>query len=121
MLDGLTRISGLWLRWRESSGAYLVMTAEEYQRELTVFHEEQTLVLPLRHHNVVAAANALKALFGSRVRLAEPREEALGERLASGDLRRGGALAEEVDVEGAVELVVQADFDDAHLQQHLAR
>ncbi|MBK1616340.1 hypothetical protein CKO44_23115 [Rubrivivax gelatinosus] len=93
VLDGLTRISGLWLRWRESSGAYLVMTAEEYQRELTVFHEEQTLVLPLRHHNVVAAANALRALFGSRVRLAEPREEALGERLASGDLRRSGSSA----------------------------
>ncbi|MBK1690495.1 type II secretion system protein GspD [Rubrivivax gelatinosus] len=93
VLDGITRISGLWYRWRDSAGAYLVMTAEEYQRDVTVFREEQTLVLPLRHHNVVAAAHALRALFGSRVRLNEPREEPLGERLGSGDLRRGGSTA----------------------------
>lgn len=94
-LDAVTRAAGLWVLWRPQSRSYLVMTAEEYQRELTVFGEERTEVLRLRHHNVVAAANSLRALFGSRVLLQTPVEESLGETLKVTDLRRatssGGA------------------------------
>ncbi|MFT3822172.1 MAG: hypothetical protein QM750_31900 [Rubrivivax sp.] len=87
-LDAVTRAAGLWVLWRPQSRSHMVMTAEEYQRELTVFGEERTEVLHLRHHNVVAAANSLRAVFGARVRLQTPVEENLGETLKVTDLRR---------------------------------
>lgn len=92
-LDAVTRAAGLWVRWRPSSQSYLVMTADEYQRDLTVFGEERSEVFALRHHNVVAAAHALRALFGHRVRLQTPQEEPLGESMKTTDLRRNAAQA----------------------------
>lgn len=88
VIDTVARISGLWYRYRAESGTYLLMTAEEYQRDISVFREEETRVFRLRHHNVVSAANALVALFGSRVELAAPVEEKLGETMRTNNVRR---------------------------------
>lgn len=88
VIDTVARISGLWYRYRPESGTYLLMTAEEYQRDISVFREEETRVFRLRHHNVVSAANALVALFGSRVELAAPVEEKLGETMRTNNVRR---------------------------------
>lgn len=88
VIDTVARISGLWYRYRSESGTYLLMTAEEYQRDISVFREEETRVFRLRHHNVVSAANALVALFGSRVELAAPVEEKLGETMRTNNVRR---------------------------------
>lgn len=87
-LDAVARAAGLWVRWRPSSRTWMVMTAAEYQRELTVFGEERTEVLHLKHHNVVAVASTLRAMFGERVVLQNPVEEALGETMKVTDLRR---------------------------------
>lgn len=88
VIDTVARISGLWYRFRPESNTYLLMTAEEFQRDISVFREEETRVFKLRHHNVVSAANSLVALFGSRVRLAAPVEEKLGETMRTNNLRR---------------------------------
>lgn len=93
LLDSLARVAGLWYRWRPDTRTWLVMTAEEYQRDGASLGTEETRVIRMRHHNVVAAANALRGLFGDRVRLAAPVEEALGEQIKTGDLRRGGTAA----------------------------
>lgn len=93
MLDSLARVAGLWYRWRPEARAWLVMTAEEYQRDGASLGTEETRVLKLRHHNVVAAANALRGLFGERVKLSLPVEEALGEQVKVTALRRGVASA----------------------------
>lgn len=87
-LDAVARVTGLWARWRPGSRTWMVMTAPEYQRELTVFGEERTEVLHLRHHNVVSAASTLRSMFGERVVLQVPVEEALGETMKVTDLRR---------------------------------
>ncbi len=89
VLDALSRATGLWYRWRPQSKSYLVMTAEEFQRDVVVFREERTEVLQLRQYNVVAAAAALRGLFGDRVKLQAPVEEPLGENMQTTDLRRG--------------------------------
>lgn len=71
-LDAISKAGGLWYRVEPGSGIYRVMTAEEYQRDIVIFRAEQTRVLTLRHSNVVAAANAIEALFGERVELTQP-------------------------------------------------
>jgi general secretion pathway protein D len=114
-LDAVTRAAGLWVRWRPSSQSYLVMTSDEYQRDLTVFGEERSEVFALRHHNVVAAAHALRALFGSRVRLQAPQEEPLGESMKHTDLRRnsGPTAATAVNTRNASTSPAGANGTDA--------
>jgi len=96
VVDTVARVAGLWYRWRPETNTFLLMSAEEYQRDISVFREEETRVFRLRHHNVVAAANALRALFGTRVRLTAPIEEPLGEAMRTGKPRQdsgGGSRA----------------------------
>lgn len=107
-LDAVARAAGLWVRWRESSRSYMVMSAAEYQRELTVFGEEKTVVLHLRHHNVVSTANTLRALFGERVVLQNPVEESLGETMKVTDLRRSSGTTSGTSGRNASALSAQA-------------
>lgn len=91
VIDTIARVTGLWYRYLTESQTFIMMSADEYQRDISVFREEETRTLHLKHHNVVAAANAIQALFGSRVRLSRPVEERLGEEMKTTDLRRGGS------------------------------
>ena len=69
------------------------MNGDEYQKDLAIIRDEQTRVFTLRHHNVVATANAVKALFGNRVQLQTPIEEAPPTSLGSGSRTSTGRLA----------------------------
>lgn len=71
-LDAIARISGISYRMDDKTGIVRLMTVEEYQRDLVSHQNEQTRMLTLRNSNVVAAANALAALFGPRVKLTAP-------------------------------------------------
>lgn len=75
MIRNLCRAAGVWFRYDTASKTYILMNAEEYQKDLSVVRDEKTRVITLRHHNVVAAANAVRALFGSQVILSNPVEE----------------------------------------------
>lgn len=112
-LDAVARAAGLWVRWRQSSRSYMVMSASEYQRELTVFGEEKTVVLHLRHHNVVSTANTLRALFGERVVLQNPVEESLGETMKVTDLRRSSGATSGTSGRSASALSAQAQAQGA--------
>lgn len=84
MVRNLCRAAGVWYRFDAASKTYIVMSGEEYQKDLAIVRDEQTRVFTLRHHNVVATANAIKALFGGRVTLSAPVEEMPPSSLGSG-------------------------------------
>lgn len=84
MIRNLCRAAGVWYRYDASSKTYIIMSGDEYQKDLAIVRDEQTQVFTLRHHNVVSTANAIKGLFGSRVQLSTPVEEAPPQSLGSG-------------------------------------
>lgn len=75
MVKSLARAAGAWYRRDPQTSAYILMSAEEYRQDLAITRDETTRQYVLRHHNVVSIANAVHALFGSRVNLVEPIEE----------------------------------------------
>ncbi|AFL72253.1 DUF3438 family protein [Thiocystis violascens] len=63
-IDSIARVAGLWYRFNDKTGVYLVMTTEEYFRDITVFREEKTEVFTLKFQNVLKVANTVQAMFG---------------------------------------------------------
>lgn len=90
MVRNACRAAGVWYRYDPQSKTYVVMSADEYQKDLAIVRDEKTRVFTLRHHNVVATANAIKGLFGARVSLSTPIEEAPPVSLGSGNRTRTG-------------------------------
>lgn len=91
MVRNLCRAAGVWFRYDSASKTYIIMNGDEYQKDLAIIRDEQTRVFTLRHHNVVATANAVKALFGNRVQLQTPIEETLPTSLGSGSRTSTGS------------------------------
>ncbi|MBW7900561.1 MAG: hypothetical protein H3C26_03740 [Rhodocyclaceae bacterium] len=88
MVKNLCRAAGVWYRYDAGSKTYVIMSGEEYRKDLALVRDEKTRVFTLRHHNVVAAANAIRALFGTRVALAAPVEEMPPTSLGAGSRTR---------------------------------
>ncbi len=76
LVSNLSRAAGLWFRFDRDSRTYILMSEEEFRHDIIVARDDKTRVLTLKHNNVVSAANAVQALFGSRVQLEIPVEEA---------------------------------------------
>ena len=68
-LEALCRSHNLWFRDDEKSGIIRIHTPEEYQRDLGSFQEELTETFDLRFPNAEALGNAIRDLFGNRVRI----------------------------------------------------
>ena len=68
-IDTLSKVSGLWYRKDKETGAYRVMTTEEYQVDLVIFREDYTRVFTLLHPNAVSVASTIEDLYGDRVLL----------------------------------------------------
>lgn len=90
MVRNLCRAAGVWYRFDSTSKTYVIMSGEEYQKDLAIVRDEKTQVFTLRHHNVVSTANAIKALFGTRVALSNPVEEMPPTSLGSGNRTAAG-------------------------------
>jgi type II secretory pathway component GspD/PulD (secretin) len=90
MVRNVSRAAGAWYRFDSTSKTYVIMSGEEYQKDLTIVRDEKTQVFTLRHHNVVSTANAIKALFGMRVALSTPVEEMPPTSLGSGNRTTAG-------------------------------
>ncbi|PHR27263.1 MAG: type II and III secretion system protein [Desulfotalea sp.] len=69
IIDTICRISGLWYRYNAESGIFIVMTTEEYQKDMVVFRREPTRMFKLKYLNVGIAARTIADLFGDRVEL----------------------------------------------------
>ena len=68
-IETLCRSHNLWFRDDEKSGIIRIHTPEEYQRDLGSFQEELTETFDLRFPNAEALGNAIRDLFGNRVRI----------------------------------------------------
>jgi len=69
-IDSIARVAGLWHRRNEKTGVYLMMTTEEYFRDIIVLREELTEMFTLRYQNVLRIGRTIEAMFGTdRVRL----------------------------------------------------
>lgn len=64
-IDSIARVAGLWYRYNDKTGVYLVMTTDEYFKDITVFREQKTEMFTLRFQNVVKVARTIQAMFGS--------------------------------------------------------
>lgn len=76
VVDSISRVAGLWYRYNEETNVVLIMTAKEYQKDIVVFKKDFTKVYTLKQENVKTAAQAIEALYGDRVQLSEPTEDA---------------------------------------------
>lgn len=66
-LEIVTKNSGLWYRRDKGSGAFRIMTTQEYQRDLIVYREDTTRVFRLLHPNPILIATSIRDLYGNRV------------------------------------------------------
>lgn len=64
IIDSISRVAGLWHRHSEKTGVYVMMTTEEYFKDIIVFREETTRIFTLRYQNVSKAAQTIAAMFG---------------------------------------------------------
>lgn len=68
-LDTISKNSGLWYRQDKISKTYRIMSTDEYQHDMVVYREDVTRVFDILHPNPIIIANAIKDLYGKRVRL----------------------------------------------------
>ena len=68
-LDAIVKASGLFYRVDDQSRIVRISTAEEYEKDLTTFREEQTRVFTLLYPNPGAVAQVISHVFGARVEL----------------------------------------------------
>lgn len=68
-LDTISKNSGLWYRQDKASKTYRIMSTDEYQRDMVVYRDDVTRVFDILHPNPITIANAIKDLYGKRVRL----------------------------------------------------
>ncbi|PHQ34496.1 type II secretion system protein GspD [Rhodopirellula bahusiensis] len=68
-LEAIVKANGLFYRMDNASGIFRISTAEEYEKDLTSFREEQTRVFTLLYPNPVAVAQVIGQIYGDRVDL----------------------------------------------------
>ncbi len=76
VIDSLCRVAGLWYRYNNDTGVYIIMSDIEYKQDVVIYRKEETKVFVLKHQNVAYAAEAIEALYGDRVSVTEPANDA---------------------------------------------
>jgi len=66
-LEAIVKANGLFFRVDEASGIVRIATADEYEKDLTSFREEQTRVFTLLYPNPIAVAQVISQVYGRRV------------------------------------------------------
>ena len=66
-LEAIVKANGLFYRIDQESGIVRISTADEYEKDLTSFRDEQTRVFTLLYPNPVAVAQVIAQVFGDRV------------------------------------------------------
>lgn len=68
-LEAIVKANGLFFRRDDASGIIRISTADQYEKDLTSFREEQTRVFTLLYPNPVAVAQVIGQIYGDRVDL----------------------------------------------------
>jgi len=110
IVDSLCRIAGLWYRYNSKTGAFLIMTTDEYQRDIVVFRNEPIRAFKLKYLNVGIAARTIADLFGERVQLEGKANRHLGDDYKVGEA--SGAFADDFD-EGTMDDEDEDDDDSS--------
>jgi type II secretory pathway component GspD/PulD (secretin) len=63
-IDSMCRVAGLWYRFNKKTNVYVIMTTEEYFKDIIVFREETSQVFTLRYQNVMKVGRLVEAMFG---------------------------------------------------------
>ncbi|RMG16947.1 MAG: hypothetical protein D6731_04950 [Planctomycetota bacterium] len=88
-VETLCKLADLW--YREEEGVVRIMTAAEFQRDLTVQREASVRVFTLLHPNPEAVGQAIRDLFGPRVELSYGVDDRFsGTRLGGGGVGAAG-------------------------------
>ncbi|MCP4323465.1 MAG: hypothetical protein GY787_16760 [Alteromonadales bacterium] len=88
VIDSLCRVAGLWYRYNNDTGVYIIMSEVEYKKDVVIYRNEETKVFVLKHQNVSYAAEAIAALYGDRVSVTKPAKNASYK--LDGDFDSGG-------------------------------
>jgi type II secretory pathway component GspD/PulD (secretin) len=67
-IETICRINNLWYRFDQKARTYRIMTNEEYSRDLIIDRDSETKVFTLKNPNIEFVANAIKNLYGNRVK-----------------------------------------------------
>ncbi|QPJ62484.1 MAG: DUF3438 family protein [Candidatus Nitronauta litoralis] len=70
-IDSICRTSGLWYRFNEKTGTFIVMTTDEYREDIIVFREDIIRVFTLRFQNVTAAARIVQDIYNNRIQYSQ--------------------------------------------------
>lgn len=109
IVDSLCRIAGLWYRYNSKSGTFVIMTTDEYQRDIVVFRDEPVQAFKLKYLNVGTAARTIADLYGERVQLEGKANRHLGNDYKVGTA--AGSFSDDFD-EGTMEDDEDDDDDD---------
>jgi general secretion pathway protein D len=109
IVDSLCRIAGLWYRYNSKSGTFVIMTTEEYQRDIIVFRDEPVQAFKLKYLNVGTAARTIADLYGERVQLEGKANRHLGNDYKVGTA--AGSFSDDFD-EGNMKDEDDDDDDD---------
>lgn len=71
-LESLSSITGLWYRHNRETGVYILMTTEEYSKDVVISRTEYTKTFIMKHHNIASTAEIIESLYGIRVQVTEP-------------------------------------------------
>lgn len=94
-IDSMCRVAGLWYRYNRKTGVYIVMTTEEYQKDMVVFREEVTRMFKLEYLNVGIIARTIEDLFGDRVKIEVSADSDYGDDFQIGGLAQFGGQGED--------------------------
>lgn len=70
-IDSICRTTGLWYRFNEKTDTYIVMTTDEYRKDIIVFREDIIEVFTLRFQNVTAAARIIQDIYLNRIQYSQ--------------------------------------------------
>lgn len=66
LIDSICRVSGLWYRFNSNTGVFIIMTTDEYQRDIIVYRDERTRSFKLKYLNVGLIARSIEDLYPDR-------------------------------------------------------
>jgi general secretion pathway protein D len=74
-IESICKITGLWYDYDREAKVFMIMTEEQYKKNIVVFRDEKMKVFNLHHQNIMAAVNAIEGMFGDRVVTLEPEDD----------------------------------------------
>jgi type II secretory pathway component GspD/PulD (secretin) len=74
-IESICKITGLWYDYDREAKVFMIMTEEQYRKNITVYSNEKTKVFNLQHQNILMAVNSIEGIFGERVFVFEPEED----------------------------------------------